>query len=86
MIKNSQLSFLDSSNNSTNIIYRKDNNIKTFNPNIFLCSIKNSGTEYKMNVKKYNGDNTLDFSDTNSKSFTLYDENNEPYTSIITLE
>ena len=62
------------------------NNIKTFNPNIFLCSIKNNGTEYKMNVKKYNGDNTLDFSDANSKIFTLYDENNESYISTITLE
>ena len=62
------------------------NNIKTFNPNIFLCSIKNNGTEYKINVKKYNGDNTLDFSDANSKLLTLYDENNERYTSKITLK
>lgn len=62
------------------------NNIKTFNANLFLCSIKNNGIEYKMNVKKYNGDNTLDFSDANSKLFTLYDENNEAYTSTITLE
>lgn len=62
------------------------NDIKTFNANIFLCSIKNNGTEYKINVKKYNGDNTLDFSDANSKLFTFYDENNEPYTSTITLE
>ena len=62
------------------------NNIKTFNPNIFLCSIKNNGTEYKINVKKYNGDNTLDFSGANSKLLTFYDENNERYTSKITLE
>ena len=62
------------------------NNIKTFNPNIFLCSIKNNGTEYKINVKKYNGDNTLDFLDANSKLLTLYDENNERYTSKITLK
>lgn len=62
------------------------NNIKTFNPNIFLCSIKDNGTEYKIDVKRYNGDNTLDFSDANSKLFTFYDENNESYTSTITLK
>lgn len=52
MIKNSQLSFLDSSNNSTNIIYRKDNNIKTFNNFIVNNDTNDNNTFVKFTAKK----------------------------------